>query len=48
MIRLIMWLTLGPTGGKSQVDDTSWESVDAFADSPVAAVPRRAVPVAAG
>ena len=33
MIRLIMWLTGGPTDGTSSVDYTSWESVDAFADA---------------
>jgi menaquinone-dependent protoporphyrinogen oxidase len=37
MIRLIMWLTGGPTDGTSSVDYTSWESVDAFADAVMAA-----------
>jgi menaquinone-dependent protoporphyrinogen oxidase len=38
MIRLIMWLTGGPTDGTSTVDYTSWPSVDAFADEIAAAV----------
>ena len=39
MIRLIMWLTGGPTDGTSTVDYTSWPRVDAFADD-IAAVVR--------
>lgn len=31
MIRLIMWLTHGPTDPAACVDFTNWESVDAFA-----------------
>ena len=33
MIRLIMWITGGPTDGTSIVDYTDWTSVDAFADA---------------
>lgn len=32
MIRLIMWITGGPTDGTSIVDYTAWESVDGFTD----------------
>lgn len=32
MIRLIMWLTKGPTNGDAVVDFTDWEQVDAFGD----------------
>lgn len=38
-IRLIMWLTGGPTDGTSTVDYTSWPGVDGFADD-IAAVVR--------
>ena len=30
MIRLIMWLTNGPTDPKAVVEFTDWEEVDAF------------------
>jgi menaquinone-dependent protoporphyrinogen oxidase len=33
MIRLIMYLTGGPTDGTSTIDYTEWDSVDAFADA---------------
>jgi len=33
MIRLIMWITGGPTDGTSTIDYTEWASVDAFADA---------------
>lgn len=42
MIRLIMWLTGGPTDGTSRVDYTSWPSVDAFASDIAAAVRSKA------
>jgi menaquinone-dependent protoporphyrinogen oxidase len=32
MIRLIMWLTKGPTNSDAVVDFTDWDAVDAFAD----------------
>jgi menaquinone-dependent protoporphyrinogen oxidase len=32
MIRLIMWLTKGPTNRDAVVDFTDWDAVDAFAD----------------
>ena len=33
IIRLIMWLTGGPTGPRDVVDFTDWQQVDAFADT---------------
>jgi menaquinone-dependent protoporphyrinogen oxidase len=32
MIRLIMWLTKGPTNRDAVVDFTDWQQVDAFCD----------------
>jgi menaquinone-dependent protoporphyrinogen oxidase len=32
MIRLIMWMTKGPTDASAVVDYTDWDKVDAFAD----------------
>jgi menaquinone-dependent protoporphyrinogen oxidase len=42
MIRLIMYLTGGPTDGTSTVDYTDWKGVDAFADEIRAAALARA------
>jgi menaquinone-dependent protoporphyrinogen oxidase len=38
MIRLIMYLTGGPTDGTSTIDYTDWASVDSFADTLIATV----------
>ncbi len=42
MIRLIMYLSGGPTDGTSTIDYTDWASVDAFADAIMAAVQAKA------
>ena len=36
MIRLIMWMTKGPTDPSAVVDYTDWQRVDAFADAVLA------------
>lgn len=36
MIRLIMWMTRGPTDPSAVVDYTDWQRVDAFADAMLA------------
>ncbi|TVQ55257.1 MAG: menaquinone-dependent protoporphyrinogen IX dehydrogenase [Rhodobacteraceae bacterium] len=38
MIRLIMWITGGPTDGVSVIEYTDWSTVDSFADQLAAAV----------
>jgi menaquinone-dependent protoporphyrinogen oxidase len=40
MIRLIMWMTKGPTALDSDVDFTDWGEVDAFGESVFELVPR--------
>lgn len=42
MIRLIMWITGGPTDGTSTIDYTDWQRVDSFADALEAAIPAKA------
>ncbi len=42
MIRLVMWITGGPTDGTSTIDYTDWPSVDTFADTLIATVQRKA------